>query len=270
MLQYLFRMFSGAKSAKLLKKTVLVTPDEATSRLKVISLTFQTPVGSTALGVRMDHGDVVKVMIPNYKPKSYSMSAERHGEFDLTIKVYPNGRCSGYLDRIKVGECIHVFPRGNNQRSTPGLVGLVAFGVGITEALPLAEAELAKGDAHQVTLLWALRNREDEFWKDRIVALYAQYGTRFKLVRIFSRDDAPADDRGMCLQGRISAEVLRHVFEEGWEIGEGGKHGSMRDSVRFVTVGTKPMMRDANIMLSAIGFPMPTHALLRRPDNGSL
>ena len=40
------------------------------------------------LKVRIDHGDVVKVIIPDYKPKSYSMSCKRANEFDITVKVY--------------------------------------------------------------------------------------------------------------------------------------------------------------------------------------
>jgi hypothetical protein len=47
--------------------------------------------------LRMDMGDVVKMVIPGYKPKSYFVTALRDAEFDITIKVYPNGRASGFL-----------------------------------------------------------------------------------------------------------------------------------------------------------------------------
>ena len=40
-----------------------------------------------SLGVSIEKGDVVKVAVPNYKPKSYSMSAARRGEFDITFKA---------------------------------------------------------------------------------------------------------------------------------------------------------------------------------------
>ena len=90
------------------------------------------------------------MVVPNYKPKSYSMSGERPGEFDITLKIYPIGRASGFLDRVELGEGVKVFRMGARSRSAGSLVGLVAFGVGITEALPIAAAELAKTDAAKV------------------------------------------------------------------------------------------------------------------------
>jgi NAD(P)H-flavin reductase len=253
---------ANAQEAKLLRKEVLVTPEEASGRLKVVGLTFGNPDGDKSLGVRIDYGDVVKILIPNYKAKSYSMSAERPGEFDITVKVYPQGRCSGYLDQVSIGESIKVFRMGDRKREVPGLVGLVAFGVGITEALPIAIAELSKGDATQVTLLWALRNRDDEFWRERVSTTSAEFGNRFKFVRIFSRDDIPDDDRGTCLKGRVCPDVLRDVFDGSWGTGGGEKNFCMRREVKFLTVGTKAMMKDADAMLSEIGYPMPDHILL--------
>ena len=132
----------GAAPAKLLRKTTLV--EAAPGRLPVHTLTFADPDAKReGLGVRIDYGDVVKVMIPHFKPsecpntartsvhaprtsghgprevalitpaslsaESYSMSAERAGEFDITFKLYPGGRCSGYLDSIQVGQSIDVF-----------------------------------------------------------------------------------------------------------------------------------------------------------------
>ena len=52
--------------------------------------------------------------------------------------------------RIQVGDAITVFKKGAKERQPGSHVGLVAFGVGITEALPIAAAELAKPEAEQV------------------------------------------------------------------------------------------------------------------------
>ena len=90
----------GAAPATLLHKSTLVQASSA--HLPVHTLTFSIPEGmSESLGVSIEKGDVVKVVVPNYKPKSYSMSAARPNEFDITFKVYPNGRASGYLDSIQ-------------------------------------------------------------------------------------------------------------------------------------------------------------------------
>ena len=92
-MEFMIKTMMGAQPATLLRKTTLV--EEAEGRLPVHTLTFANPPGVGSLGVRMDVGDVVKVVVPGYKPKSYSMSDERPGEFDITVKVYPNGRASG-------------------------------------------------------------------------------------------------------------------------------------------------------------------------------
>jgi hypothetical protein len=158
---------------KLLKKTTLVqgTADVAalqpntTANLPVYTLTFEIPKNVSFSGkarphstVRMDLGDVVKMVIPGYKPKSYSVSALGDNEFDITFKVYPNGRASGFLDRLQEGDSINSFGiHCGKTRRSGSFVGLIAYGVGITEAWPIARAELEKGDAQKVVLLWTSR-----------------------------------------------------------------------------------------------------------------
>ena len=247
---------------KLIKKTTLVHPacgdpdGNTTTRLPVHTLTFQIPKNVTFSGkaiphnnVRLDMGDVVKMVIPGYKPKSYSISALRETEFDVTFKVYPNGRASGFLDRLQVGDYINSFGMKKSTIRNPGsYVGIIAYGVGITEALPVAKAELEKNDAQQVVLLWASRTQADTFWNDDIQELEQQYPTKFKMVYIFSREEVDG-----CLKGRIDPQILSEVF-----------HGAKdtKEGARFLSVGTKDMMRMTDRMLSEVGFDMPKHALL--------
>ena len=80
-------------------------------------------------------------------------------------------------------------------------VGVVAYGVGITEALPVAEAELKKGDADSVRLLWASRTMADTFLHNRTEALEKACTDGLTLVRILSRDKC-----GGCLHARIDSE----------------------------------------------------------------
>jgi len=252
----------GGQAAKLLKKVTQVEGaapslqkrEGARWTLPVHTLTFANPGGEKtmpSLGCRIDYGDVVKVEIPDYKPKSYSMSSARPGEFDITFKVYPGGRCSGYLDSIKVGESVNVFKRGANERQAGTHVGMVAFGVGITEALPIAKAELEKKDAVKVHLLWAARKFEDMFWHREIKELHEKHEEAFQVTRILSQED-----REGCLKGRVDVGVLESVFG-GWK---DHVHG-----VRFLVVGTKPMMRECESNLTKVGFPWPACALLLKP-----
>jgi ferredoxin-NADP reductase len=230
---------------KLIKKITLV--EESPDRLPVHTLTFEIPTGASFTGkaqphskVRLDMGDVVKMVIPNYKPKSYSMSALRETEFDVTIKVYPNGRASGFLDRLKIGDEINTFGMKSKKSRNPGdFVGVIAFGVGITEGLPMSRAELEKGDAENVILLWASRTSADTFWHSEIEDLLQAYPDRFKVVRILSREKK--DD---CLFGRINPEVLREVFSENLS-----RCAREHKRARFLPVGTKEMMSQTNEML---------------------
>lgn len=187
------------------------------------------------------------MVIPGYKPKSYSVSALRPNEFDVTFKVYPGGRASGYLDRLQIGDRIHSFGMSAGRvRNAGSYVGIIAYGVGITEALPVAQAELEKTDAKKVKLLWACRTVQDTFWNEEITALQKRHGNRFEVVHILSRQ-AHED----CLQGRINANVLDRLFQP-----------PKPDEARFLSVGTKEMMRKTDDMLASINYPMPRHALL--------
>mmetsp|Transcript_45661 Transcript_45661/g.51835 ORF Transcript_45661/g.51835 Transcript_45661/m.51835 type:complete len:276 (+) Transcript_45661:113-940(+) len=239
---------------KLLKKTTLIPA--TTDHLPVYTLTFEIPKNATFTGrakphaeVRIDMGDVVKMVIPNYKPKSYSMSALRlaENEFDITLKVYPNGRASGFLDRLQIGEELNTFGISAKRTRQPGeYVGIVAYGVGMTEGLPIAKAELEKGDAKRVVLLWASRTWEDTFWQEELAALTTHYPDHFEIVHILSREE-----REGCLHGRVNPEVLQQVFQP-----------TESEEARFLSVGTKEMMRMTDGYFATNNYYMPKHHLI--------
>jgi NAD(P)H-flavin reductase len=242
----------------LIKKTTLV--QEAPNHLPVHTLTFAIPTHASFTGQSTSHrnlrlhlGDVVKMVIPNYKPKSYSISELRENEFDVTLKVYPNGRASGYLDRLRVGDKVHSFGKHSNRSHNPGsYVGIIAYGVGITEGLPVARAELEKGLAKKLVLLWASRTMVDTFWNEQIEELKTDYPETFQIVYILSREE-----KDECLHGRIDPTVLSSVFR----VPQGE-----RDQARFLSVGTKEMMTLTDGMLAEIWYPMPKHWLLPKPQ----
>lgn len=258
---------------KLIRKTLLV--ERGVDRLPVYTLTFEIPRGHSFSGraqplenVRIDFGEVVKMVIPNYKPKSYSMSAlrESENEFDVTLKIYPNGRASGHLDRLQIGESVHAFGLKNSKVRNPGkFFGGIAYGVGITEILPVARFELEKGDAERVVVFWASRTLADTFWHDQIKELKEKYKEKFEIVYIFSREKTETTEQTHlptgALHGRIDSSVLKQVFEPRLCLTETSK--LERHEARFLVIGTKAMMRMTEAMLSEIGFPFHKHALLQ-------
>lgn len=246
------RWWLSTEEVEVVRKQTLV---EATDdgRLPVYTITLALQDGKTRVGARLEFGDVLKVLVPGVQPRSYSMSGERDGSFDITYKVYPNGRGSGYLDSLKIGSTMQLFYLTPRRRSSGTYVGLIAFGVGITEVLPVAAAELSKHDASSVIIIWASRCAAETFWGTEMEELKERHGKRFELVRVYSREKA-AD--GSALYGRVSSKLLKQIFDERW--------GAAQSKARFLTVGTKEMIRAANGMLAEIGYPMHKHNLLPR------
>ena len=124
----------------------------------------------------------------------------------------------------------------------------------------MAEAELGKPEAESVRLLWCSKTRPDTFWLDRAAALAAAHAPgRFEMVETFTRENVPGARRG-----RVSPAMLAEVFDGAWQTGRGGTNESRRAEARFLSVGTKQMMRGLDAMLGEIGYPMPSHALLKK------
>lgn len=259
---------------KLIRKTTLVQPSvpinseeyRNASHFAVHTLTFEIPQGHTFGGLAIPHndicidlGDVVKMVIPGYKPKSYSLSAIRpeENEMDITIKVYPNGRASGFLDRLKVGETINSFGMSaKKSRNSGKFFGGIAYGVGITEVLPVAEFELKNADAEKVVVLWASRTSDDTFWQEKINQLEQEYPNKFEMVEIYSREESPD---ASILKGRIDPTILQEVFEPRMN-----KANINKNDARFLAVGSKAMISLTGTMLTKIGYPMPKHSLLKK------
>lgn len=231
----------------LVRRTTLVT--EAEDRLPVYTLTFNIPEGEAYGGIlthRMDLGDYLWIVRPDGRSRSYSMSERREKDFDITFKPYPDGFLSGYLNTLNVGDTIKCVGRISRVTYNPGnYLGLVAFGIGITECFPIAEAELAKGKVDHVRLLWASRTMADTFWKEQIDSLSKKYLERFSIQYLLSREQ-----REGCLEGRINPSVLADVFQP-----------KQPDDARFHTAGTGEMIRMADDMLTKAGYPMAKHAL---------
>lgn len=148
----------------------------------VRTFTFQLSQKDALLSecISLGHGDRIKVhSMPTASSskagghKSYSpTNISTRGEINLTVKIYPNGINSQAFDNLQIGDKIGIsgpWPpeQLRAKRSPSKKVNLVAFGVGLTEAIEIARSELNQADAHKVTLLYANRYKEDAFFPNR-------------------------------------------------------------------------------------------------------
>eukprot|EP00929_Paragymnodinium_shiwhaense_P049693 TRINITY_DN25046_c0_g1_i2.p1 TRINITY_DN25046_c0_g1~~TRINITY_DN25046_c0_g1_i2.p1 ORF type:complete len:294 (-),score=42.12 TRINITY_DN25046_c0_g1_i2:494-1375(-) len=237
----------------LLRKEKLTETEEPIYRL-----VFGLPK-DTCLQADLSVGEFVRVKAPGCsgKPRSYSpMRVATPGELELCVKRYQQGRMSTYLCDTAVGDSVLMsgpFPPFwvPLVRAGPAdRIGLIAFGVGITEAWPLAELEVAKKTGASVRLLWANRTPQDTFDVAKMREAAEDSDGRLKVTLIYSRLGGEEGD----LRGRVCAQVLQDVF------GDWLKQGNA-DHTRFLVVGTKQMKRDCYAMLQDVGF---SHKLLRR------
>jgi len=241
------------RPCKLLSKETLV--EAAPDRLAVRRFVFALPGGDTGEpDVQLALGEHIKVRGAGFLPfaRSYSPVAVRRGEIELVVKIYPaDGRgktpagVSSHLDSLQEGEEALLSgpypPPFQRVAREPGRkVGIVAYGVGITEALGVAWGELPRAD--EVALLWALRDRSELYAQQELQALRdAGLQVRYH----FSREGGG---------GRLGPQQLREAFPWG-PVDSSGKDSEHAQEVRFLVVGTKAMKRETYAMLASAGLP---------------
>eukprot|EP00171_Calliarthron_tuberculosum_P002626 IDg2626t1 len=224
----------------------------------VMRLTFALPDGNS-LRFRPGLAEHVKVYLPwTRKAKSYSPTSppNRVGSFDLVVKVYPEGKYSTHLAALSVGDAVLMsgpfpHPRIPMIRRTARALCIIAFGIGVTSALPLARAELASEEFAQVAILHANRYRDDDVLRGEVDAL-TQHGERMLVVRAYSREQVDG-----AREGRVATAMLQDVFQL-----DGGR------DVVFHVVGSKPMIKSTWHMLAQLGYPRRKYTFLRKGVSG--
>lgn len=240
----------AARPFKLIAKETLAEGSRGSAPVR--RLTFALPENESLQSYGFDTGlgDFVKVKPPGLlsKARSYSPTSpvDRKGSFDLVVKMYPGGTASGHLDSLSIGDEASMSGPGPvpwlalREHRAPQ-VGIVAFGVGITEAIVVAEHQLLlEGDASvaKVVLLWANRAWEDTFWHHRLEQLVEAHGERFQLVHALSREERPG-----CLHSRVTSSLLEQVF---------GALDQARST--YLAVGTKQMKKQTYAAMVSVGL----------------
>lgn len=169
--------------------------------------------------------------------------------FDLFVKVYPDDRSSAgvsaYLGGVSEGESVHVPEiRAWDWRRESRRVGMVCFGVGVTECVVAASALLRAGA--EVRMIYANRDMAQAFLLRPLRTLLEAYPRRFRLRHCLSRpasgtnvdvEQRPSVEQGQehTTLGRVNASVLWEEFGGPWLDGSDAEH--------FLMVGTTQMER---------------------------
>lgn len=131
-------------------------------------------------------------------------------------------------------------------------LGLISFGIGITEIAPVAMSELLDDRVKKVTILWANKFWSDAAWvwkgaaagqTDDVVHRFfseqGKYGSRLQIRHILSREERTE----ACFHGRINPDVLRQAFLE---------TDTPKQNIKFLAVGTAQMIDDTYGQLSEL------------------
>lgn len=240
----------------LIAKKTLVASNEDPVIHPVRRFTFGYPADQS-LGFNLGLGDHLKVVVPGLtKPRSYSPTSDpkRKGSFDLTVKIYSNGRCSQWLDSLKIGAKVRMFgklPMGTMmQLHRPGPhLFIIALGIGITEGFPVMQAQLERDSITRVTLI---------------------YSVRYSTEVVFTQD---IDDHQRRFPGRVFVKrIATREKVDGWHHGHANEEflqtclvNVPASDARFLVVGTKSMIKSMWKALRKLGYRPTKHALLRKP-----
>uniref|UniRef100_A0ACD5VSS5 Uncharacterized protein n=1 Tax=Avena sativa TaxID=4498 RepID=A0ACD5VSS5_AVESA len=113
------------------------------------------------------------------------------GNFQLVIKMYPQGRMSHHFREMKVGDYMSVKgPKGRfkYQVGQVRAFGMIAGGSGITPMFQVARAILENpNDKTKVHLIYANVTTEDILLKEELDSMAQEYPDRFKIYYVLNQ-----------------------------------------------------------------------------------
>lgn len=171
---------------------------------------------------------------PVLRPYTPTNDLSEPGFIELMVKLYPNGKGSGYLHSLKPGDTLSFLPIPGlawKPNLHPHVVG-IAGGAGITPMYQLARGILKNPDDRtRITIVWGVNTEADMFLKDEFSELEKKYGTdRFKVVYVVA---SPASSSAPYEKGFVTAEMLE-------KHGLSSKEEKNRDA-RVLVCGPPPM-----------------------------
>jgi len=116
------------------------------------------------------------------------------GQFELMVKVYPDGKMSQHLDALEVGKEVHFKHVGGNVKIQYPLmdkkdIGMIVGGTGITPMIQALHCVLGTaGDSSKVAMLYGSKTTKDILAKETLDAWEASHPDRLKVTHVLSEE----------------------------------------------------------------------------------
>lgn len=144
------------------------------------------------------------------------------GFFDLLVKVYPDGKMTQVLDKMKIGQTLEVRgPKGSFQY-VPGKVrffGMIAGGSGITPMWQILSELLREEsrDPVRIALIYANETEDDILMRKEMEALAEKHGQsgQFRMYFVLNKPlDGWKGGRGFVSEDMIRSEIGKPESEK--------------------------------------------------------
>jgi len=213
------------------------TEDDPFHCIKRFRFLLDSPKESLGFGQPLTH---IKIRRKDswFRSRTYSLISppDSKGYFEILVKIYKGGCCCEYLHSLHPGDKVYIAKTLTKRLSLADNVGLLAFGIGITEMVLTARMLLEKKS--NVKLLYFNRFPRDILFRKELEDLEKEFPSSFKAVFVCSREEGPGT-----LKGKLDAEVIAQFFRD-WK----------PEQSRFLAIGSKAMKNHAYSVLEDSGF----------------
>ena len=180
--------------------------------------------------------------------RDYSIcSSANSDEVRIVVKAIPGGKFSTYANtHLKEGNILKIAtPEGKfilktdpvNKKNYLG----IAAGSGITPVFSMIQTVLETEKESRFVLVYGNKNKEKTIFKDQLDALAAEYGDRFQIVYIFSKQLSEGS-----LAGRIDEEKIKDLLQN--------TYSNLNFDSAFLC-GPEEMINQAKKVLTDSGIP---------------
>lgn len=145
------------------------------------------------------------------RPYTPTSLGDQKGSVEFVVKAYPNGKVTGHLFDLKVGDSMDIkgpIPKFKYEPNMKSHIGMIAGGTGITPMLQIIQEIIRNPDDNtQISLIFANNTEEDILLKDRLDML-ARHHKNFKVTYVVAQPSPSwQGEKGFCSETLIQLKL---------------------------------------------------------------